>query len=207
MSARSIGRVRAPAASARAFTLIEVLVALVILAIVSVLAYRGTAALTAGEAQLAQESARWRDLDRLFDRLEADLRAALPRPARHGNAREPAWWTRSDGGDGSSMLVLSRAGPDASGEPGRAGQRVGYRVRDGALEVLYWPAPDNVAGPPAAAYVLQAGVARFRVEALTDTGEWSAQWPQGERDGLPRGVRVELTLDDGTRVERWFALR
>ena len=72
-------------ARARGFTLVEALVALVILAIVAVLAYRGTASLTVGEAQLAAESARWRTLDAVFTRLEADLRQALPRPVRHGD--------------------------------------------------------------------------------------------------------------------------
>jgi prepilin-type N-terminal cleavage/methylation domain-containing protein len=41
-----------PALRARGFTLVEALVALLILAIVAVLAYRGTASLTDGEARL-----------------------------------------------------------------------------------------------------------------------------------------------------------
>jgi len=190
----------------RGFTLVEALVALVILAIVSVLAYRGTAALTSGEARLAAESARWRTLDAVFDRLEADLRAAVPRTSRHGDTREPAWWTRTDA-DGSSTLVFSRAGPEFSAEPGRAGQRVGYRVRGGALEVLYWAQPDNVADRPPAAFALLPDVAQFRADALAGDGTWSPTWPLSAGDAVPRGVRVTLALTDGTRVTRWFALR
>jgi general secretion pathway protein J len=193
--------------NARGFTLIEVLVALAILAIVAVLAYRGTAALTTGEARLAEESARWRTLDQVFDRLEADLRAAVPRTSRHGDALEPAWWTRAGSGDGNSTLVFSRAGPEFSADPARAGQRVGYRVRDGVLEVLYWPQPDNVSDRAPTAYALQPAVARFRVEALAATGQWSPQWPLSPDDGVPRGVHVSVVLADGTAIERWFALR
>jgi general secretion pathway protein J len=191
---------------AAGFTLVEALVALVILAIVAVLAYRGTEALTAGEARLADESARWRTLDAVFDRLEGDLHAAIPRPSRHGAAREPAWWTRT-AADGSTTLVFSRAGPEFAPDPGRAGQRVGYRVRGGVLEVLYWPEPDNVSERAPAAYALLPGVARFRADALASDGRWSPQWPLTTADTLPRGVRVTLTLADGTAVERWFALQ
>ena len=47
----------------RAFTLIEVLVALAILGVVALLAYRATAAMTDSEARLVQESDRWLPLD------------------------------------------------------------------------------------------------------------------------------------------------
>jgi len=76
---------------ARGFTLVEVLVALAILAITAALAYRGTAALVDGEVRLTAEAARWRTLDAVFARLEADLRQAQPRAVRAGAAREPAW--------------------------------------------------------------------------------------------------------------------
>ena len=191
----------------RGFTLVEALVALVVLAIVAVLAYRGTAALTSGEAQLAAESARWRTLDAVFTRLEADLRQALPRPARHGERLEAAWSTQPADAAGNTALVFSRAGPEFSLEPGAAGQRIGYRVRDGALEVLFWPQLDNLADRAPAAYPLVGHVASFRVQALADDGRWLQRWPARNEDPLPRAVRVELVLDDGLVLARLFALR
>jgi len=192
---------------ARGFTLVEALVALVVLAIVAVLAYRGTAALTSGEAQLAAESARWRTLDAVFTRLEADLRQALPRPARNGARLEAAWSTQPADAAGNTALVFSRAGPEFALEPGAAGQRIGYRVRDGALEVLFWPQLDNLGDRAPAAYALVDHVASFRVQALADDGRWSERWPARSEDRLPRAVRVELILDDGLVLARLFALR
>ena len=191
----------------RGFTLIEALVALVIFGIIAVLAYRGTTALTGGEAQLAQETGRWRTLDAVFTRLEADLRQALPRAARHGERMEPAWSVASDDSAGNSALLFSRAGPEFALEPGVAGQRIGYRLRDGTLEVSFWPQLDNVANAAPIVYPLIGGIERFRVSALTGANRWSERWPLDRNDLLPRAVRVELTLADGTQVERWFALR
>ena len=199
--------VRCPCGRAGGFTLVEALVALVVLAIVAVLAYRGTAALATGEAQLAAESARWRTLDAVFTRLEADLRQALPRPARHGERREAAWSAQPDDPAGNTALVFSRAGPEFALEPGAAGQRIGYRLRDGSVEVLFWPQLDNLRDRAPAAYPLIEGVVGFRVQALGDDGRWADRWPLRAQDGLPRAVRVEVTLDDGLMLVRWFALR
>ena len=190
----------------RGFTLVEVLVALAILAIVAALAYRGTAALVDGETRLSAEAARWRTLDTVFTRLEADLRQAQPRPVRVGSAREPAWLAATEA-NGSSALVFSRAGPEFDPDPGAAGQRVGYRVRDGALEVVYWPGLDRAPGTGATAWPLFAGVARFRVEHADPDGGWRDAWPRAGDGDLPRAVRVLLQLDTGESIERWFALR
>jgi general secretion pathway protein J len=192
---------------ARGFTLVEALVALLILAIIAVMAYRGTSSLSAGEARLAGESARWRTLDSVFQRLEADMRQAMPRASRHGERVEAAWSAVPGDPAGNTALVFSRAGPEFDLEPGIAGQRIGYRLRDGSLQALFWPRLDNVADAAPSVYRLVSGVAAFRVWQIGNDAVWSERWPLSAQDPLPRAVRVELTLDDGTRIERWFALR
>jgi general secretion pathway protein J len=191
----------------RGFTLIEVLVAIIILGVVALLAYRATAAMTDGEARLTAESDRWRALDRLFARLESDMRQAVPRAVRHGGTAEPAWLALPADSSGNSELVFSRAGPEFAAEPGAAGQRIGYRLRDGAIETLYWPQLDNVANAEPVAYALVSDVARFRISELTTSNAWSPQWPILGGPALPRAVRVEIGFADGTAIERWIALQ
>src|SRR5207248_1227641 len=125
----------------------------------ALLAYRATAAMTDGEARLTEESDRWRALDLLFARLESDMHQAIPRSVRNGATLEPPWLAFTQDSAGNSALAFTRAGPEFAIEPGIAGQRIGYRFRDGAIEALYWPQLDNVPGAAPAAYVLARDVA------------------------------------------------
>jgi len=194
----------------RAFTLIEVLVALAILGVVALLAYRATAAMTDSEARLVQESDRWRSLDMLFARLESDMRQAIPRGARVGTRADPPWVAVGADSAGNSTLAFTRAGPEFAVEPGIAGQRIGYRLRDGTIEALYWPQLDNVPSATPAVYALAHHIERFRSFQLGASNAWSQQWPPpgaAKTDVLPRAVRIEIGLSDGTTIERIIALK
>jgi general secretion pathway protein J len=188
------------------FTLLEILIALAIVATLAVLGYRALAAMTQSESRLAAEAARWRTLDLFFARLEGDLREAMPRSARVGDAREPAWLGTVDG-NGNAALVFSRAGPEFNLEPGSAGQRIGYRMRDGVIEVLYWSSYDRPQGSEPSVYPLLADVASFRLAYLGKDGTWLARWPVVGDADLPRAAQVELVLANGESIERWIALR
>ena len=198
---------RARCGAARGFTLIEILVALAILAVVALLAYRATAAMTDGEARLAAESEHWRTLDRFFARIEADMREAVPRGSRQGGAVEPAWWAQPADSAGNTALVFTRAGPEFVLEPGVAGQRIGYRLTADRVEVVYWPQLDNVDDARATAYPLVAGVRQFRVSQVGAGKAWLPRWPIGGDTGVPRAVHVELDLADGRSIDRVIVLR
>jgi len=189
------------------FTLVEVLLALAIFGVIAVLAYRATAALTEGEARLSAEARRWRTLEALFTRFEADIRQAVPRGSRVGSRVEPAWLALPADGAGNAALVFTRAGAEFADDPGLAGQRIGYRLRGHAVEIAYWPRVDNAADVQPAVYTLADGVNGFRVAYLGRAGAWRDSWPVPGESALPRAVRVDLTLDSGEAVERWFALR
>ncbi len=189
----------------RGFTLVEALLALAIFAMIAVLAYRATAALTDGEARLSAEAERWRSLEALFTRFEADIRQAVPRNVRVDAAHEPAWMGTDFNGQGA--VVFTRAGSEFALEPALAGQRIGYRLRDGTIEIAYWPQLDHANTARPAVYPLVSDVAAFGIEYLTRTGAWRDRWPLLGEDDIPRAVRLSLVLADGTRIDRWFTLR
>jgi general secretion pathway protein J len=188
------------------FTLIEILIALAILGLIAVLGYRAVSSLSDSEEQLAAESRRWRELDATFARIESDMRLAQPRDVRAGEAAQSAWLAQKDD-TGNAVLQMARAGPEFSVEPGSAGQRIGYRLRNGAIEVMYWPHLDQPPSVVPAAYPLSGGIARFDVAYLDARGTWHDRWPLLGEPALPRAARITLTLADGNSVERWITLR
>jgi type II secretion system protein J len=104
-------------------------------------------------------------------------------------------------------MRFSRAGPEFTLESGSGGQRIGYRLRNGAVEVLYWPYLDQPASVPPQAYALMDSVTRFRITYLDARGAWRDRWPALGEPAIPRAIRVALTLSGGEVVERWLALR
>lgn len=183
----------------RGFTLIEVLLALAIMATLAITGYRALTGMIEGEQRVAQERERWRELDLFFARLEHDLGHALPRAYRIGAIDMPAIFLR----EGALAFVR--------GNPGEPPQRIGYRWNDGRIELLYWPQLDTPAANAPAAYPVVEGVASWKIAFANRNGLWVERWgepgPQLEEPPLPRGAAIVLTLDDGTRIERILALQ
>ncbi|MEP7206850.1 MAG: type II secretion system minor pseudopilin GspJ [Casimicrobiaceae bacterium] len=190
----------------RGFTLIELLIGLAIMALLSVLGYRAIASLADTQVRLAHESQRWRALDFFLAHLEGDCRQAVPRPARVGSDVQPAFVAGRDA-SGNALLVFSRAGSEFILEPGSAGQRIGYRLREGRVEILYWSGLDPTADATPTAYPLVDGIAGLSLAFLDSRGAWQDRWPIFGEAILPRGVRVALELADGARIERIIALQ
>jgi general secretion pathway protein J len=199
---RGLGR---PCAANAGFTLIEALLALAIFGVIAVLSYRATAAMSEGEAQLAAEAHRWRTLEALFTRFEADIRQAIPRAARAGAQREASWIGTTF--DGHAALAFTRSGSEFVIEPAASGQRLGYRLNGNTLELAYWPSIDHDDAARPTIYPLINGVTGFGLEYMTRAGHWRDRWPLLGEEDLPRAVKLTLTLDDGARIERLFTLR
>lgn len=205
MSARDLSRQGCHAG----FTLLELIVALAIFALVGVMAYAGLDAAIKTQARLKTEEARWRAIALFFLRLQEDMEAWVPRPVRsRGGQAMPAWLAEPRvHTDYGALLELTRLsdGATASEPP----FRVGYRLRAGRVEWLRWPVLD--AGPRAEPWVavLLEGVAEIGFAYLDAHGVWNTRWPAPGQEAAPPSrplaVRVHLRLDDGRTLTRLYA--
>jgi general secretion pathway protein J len=197
----------------RGFTLLELLAAMAVLAVLGTLSFRGLSSVLDAESRLQAETRRWTDVSLLFSQLGEDMGMAVERTRRDAAGRtSPALRLADDGREPAdaegAQLVVSRLGIGEGTAAQSALRRVGYRLREGRLEYLVWPSPDSAPGAQPAVYALLEGVAELHWQALHADGRWVDAWPVGSQaQALPRAVSVRLALASGVEVTRILALR
>jgi general secretion pathway protein J len=183
-------------------TLIELLVAIALLALVTVMAYRGLDSMMRANDRTFAESERWRAATLLLERFAADVSQPAHRPVRGpAGAPLPEWWGRAITEPGGAQLEFSRKSP-----PGQDETRLGYRLRGGNVELMIWHVLDRAPASAAEVYSLLEGVSALQFRYLDAKGLWYDGWPVTNTEPLPRAVSIELTLAEGPTVKRIFAL-
>lgn len=192
----------------RGFTLVEMLVALTIFALMSVLAYRGMTAVMQTREHLTEDNRRWRDIALTLAQLEQDMDLAVDRPVRdNGDLLLPSLIGNPQiSGANDAQLSVSRMGmPWQTGVLADV-QRHGYRLNNGTLEQLVWPVLDRAPRSEPIVHPLLERVNRFELRYLDGSGNWQSRWPLPGRLALPAALEVVLELDNGTIVTRVLAL-
>jgi general secretion pathway protein J len=191
------------------FTLVELLVALGIFAILSAFAYRGLDAMLRSREALQVESRKWRDVTLLVGRVERDVAAVLPgRKAISplGVAQAPLSSVIETAGvrDG---LGLTRSGVALQESALAAPQRVAYRKVADRVERITWYGVDAAPRDEGTAVTLLQGVSALDFRFMTPEGEWRTGWaPPGADSVLPAAVELTLQLGSGEKIVRVFDL-
>lgn len=197
----------------RGFTLIEVIVALSIFAVLSIIGYKGISSLIQTKERVEVEDAKWQQMILFFDRFELDVKQSVNRPIRtREDTVEPAWLGRpSFAGEDGAQLVFSRFG-----DPEQLGflmdtRRVGYRLHDGAIELLIWPSLDVAPSSKPEVFKVLTHVAQISFSYLSADGRWLNVWPEAtvttqQKSFAPSAVQLVIKLETGEMVARVFAL-
>jgi type II secretion system protein J len=170
---------------ARGFSLLELLVALGVLALVATLGWRGLGSVLESQARIQSEMRRWDDLQRVMQQLGRDLSLAVGRPMQ----------------DAAGGLFITRFGdPDAAAAQSGV-RRVGYRLRDGALEYMTEQTSTTYAS------TALADVGAFELRVLGADGQWRPMRREPlPADAPPRALAAEIVLASGERIRRVFVL-
>jgi general secretion pathway protein J len=196
------------------FTLIEILAALVIFAIMAMLSYRALAAVLDSREQLNAETQKWRDCALFFARVEQDLQGLLNRPVRNADDIITPPFAVNPDALAEAMLALTRSGFAQADGVLAAPQRVGYRLREGRVELLLWPHPDMAPRTVPQVFPVLTHVADFSIRALDARGNWQTRWPSVSSSAAsaaaeysPSLVELSITLSSGEVLTRLFAMR
>lgn len=194
--------------SSRGFTLIEVLVATVILALLSIIAHRGVAETRITVEGARENMARVREVQRAITVLTTDFRQVAPRPVREqvGDGYRPALFRDPNT---AGVVELSRAGyPNTAGTPRGTTQRVVYQVEDRTLVRRHWNVTDATLATAPFTRELLTGVESFEVRYLNPGREWQPQWPPLGAPGdtalrmRPLAVEIVVVLADYGEIRR-----
>lgn len=205
------------------FTLIEVLLAMAITALVAVMGYAGLTTAMSAASRHEETVRRIGEIQTAVSWMTRDLRQSVDRSILDARGDEiPALLGTLDN---EQLLELTHTGWDnPRGQHRSALQRVRYRLdNDGVLWRDYWLAIDRLDDDDHLQRVkLLSGVKSLKWQFLngkaldgkstnakneTLGGEWVEQWPVGKNTKyLPLAVQFDLETDDLGVVHRVIAL-
>ena len=190
----------------RGFTLIEIVIAVMITAILFTMAYGAIQQAVGNRERLQQNSARLRAVQYTVRSLVQDFSQLAPRPVREpvGDGYQPALVS---GGADLTQVSLTRGGwMNPLGAERSTLQRVRYRLEDGNLVREHWLVLDATLDPEPVKRVLLGRVRSFKLRYYSDGRNWQESWPpaslgatRSEREQRWRPIAVEVTLE----LEDW----
>lgn len=195
---------RSRATDRAGFTLIEVIIALLIFALLAAAGVLVLSQSIDNRFVVKASTDRTAELQRLRATLRADLGQAAPRRVRAANGQPAFAPILAAEAPGDPLLVLVRAGwSNPDGRPRASLQRVEYRLVEDRLERRVYPYLDGARpGPP---QVLYQGVSAPALAFIAQGVETPRFLPSPDRP-LPDAVRLDLTLEGYGPVRQLFVV-
>ncbi len=159
----------------RGFTLLELVAAMAIFALLSVMAYGGLNALIRSEESLERSYQRLQSWQMAVQRLRQDLSQARSRPVRDQfGDLQPAFYEPEDG-----RVEFTHGGrPNPLGLPRSSLERVAYFLdTDGRLMRLSWRNLDRGQSDEPLRLPLLEDIESLGWRFLDEGGEWREDWP------------------------------
>ncbi|WP_044875000.1 type II secretion system minor pseudopilin GspJ [Pseudomonas sp. LFM046] len=184
---------------AAGFTLLELLIAIAIFALLALGTWRMLGAvLDSDEATRVQEQ-QLRELVRAISAFERDVRQVVSRPVRDAYGESRAAMLGEREGDSDSLEFTRGGWRNPTGAQRSRMQRVRWQLSGERLERRYWTVLDQAQDSLPRVQAALDGVMSMKLRYLDDNGGWQDSWPPSglagdERlDRLPRAL--ELTLE------------
>jgi general secretion pathway protein J len=192
----------------RGFTLVELLVAMAIVAIIGVMALAGLSEAINQQTIARERAARWQKIQFAMRVVVQDIAQLQPRATREefGEQYQPALLASPNA---QFALEFSRGGwANPGGFPRGTVLRVAYNFEDDKLVRFHWPVMDRTLSTPPVRTELLDGVENVEVRFLDSAGEYHLDWPPLQMSGQqrlvmrPRAIEFAIELKDFGRVFR-----
>lgn len=189
--------------ASRGFTLLEMMLALVVFAALSLSVSSVLNGVMRQDELSTRKSARLDELQRTFTLMERDFTQITPRRSEAAELGLFAQRYGMESEDGAASFVRSGWLNPLGILPRSELQRVGYRLRHGTLERLFFDSPQPVPKQEMAIRPLLTQVNGFTLSFFSEGG-WQDHWDDPDR--LPEGISVTVNLRDYGDITRLFLL-
>lgn len=188
---------RSPA-QPQGFTLLEVLIALSLFAVLSAMAFGGLNQLLGQHQQLQNKQQRFVDIQSAIQVLERDFLHIKPRTIRDAFG-DPQAALKGNASPEFNYQLTSKAWFNPHNAHGVLLQRVGYQLQGQTLWRSYWPQLDAGVGTLPIRYPLLEQVLDFKIRFMQPQNQWLEFWPQiNQRNlkSLPKAIEIRLITQD-----------
>ncbi|MCW9025132.1 MAG: type II secretion system minor pseudopilin GspJ [Gammaproteobacteria bacterium] len=195
------------------FTLLELLVALSIFALISVMAYAGLNTVLDARIVLEQNMDRLGQIQKSVQFITRDISHIVDRQIRdeYGDNKAAVLGSELNIGLGSPAIEMTRTGyPNPMNMTRSHLQRVAYRLQENVLYREAWQVIDRAPDSTAYQAKLCDNVTSIKFRYLDNESNWHDQWPpsnpQYQGPALPSAVEFALELKDWGSINRLLPL-
>jgi len=195
------------------FTLVEVLVAVTIFAILSTTAVVGMNEVLITRSEVDESMDRLHELQRTMLFLTRDIQQSVARDIhdQYGDLQPAFVGSDFNQNVDAPIIEMTRGGyPNPLGVARSNLQRVAYRIRDDTLYRITWRTLDRAPDSKPHAARLCSKVTEMNIRYLDPAGHWHNHWPPvalgTSAPVLPNAVEVTLELSDWGSIVRLLQL-
>ena len=197
------------------FTLLELLIASIIFAIMAIMAYGGLDNVLKNSESSQQALKRLQQIQQSISVLNRDFSQIIHRGIRDDYGNKQPYL--SAGNNLDHLIEFTRGGRVNPANLLRSSLlRVAYRFEDEKLIRLQWPQLDRAQGIEPKQTTLINNIENVSLRFLDDKGEWREQWPplnantgnaQTATPIEPAAIEIVLKLKDWGDIRRLYAMK
>lgn len=196
----------------RGFTLIELMIAIMIFAVITIISYRVISSLLTTKEVITAVHHKWGSLSNTINRLNQSMYQVIPLVVRDsdGNIQSAVLGKAKLESRFDGQLELTESGFIGDQVYGSTPpRRIGYRFVDKKIYLITWPVLNRVMGTVPRVDILLENVESFKVSFMYPDKQWRDTWPLDSSGFtiLPVGVKVTIKLLSTEEVVRQWALQ
>lgn len=198
--------------SSSGFTLIELMIAIMIFAIISVISYRTLTSLIMTRDIVNSAQAKWGGISKTINEMSIYINRSIPLTAldENGVPLPSILGKNKISGNFDSQIEMTTSGFIGDLTYGSSpSKRIGFRYANGNLFLVIWSTLNRAPNTKPDMILLSDQIANFSVKYLYQDRQWYDTWPVNPTDyvTLPIAVKVNIKMNSGEEIMRQWALQ